>query len=298
MSWLTDFVGPRLREIVGSEPEESLEPTECPACKWDIAPTDPRAALRICPRCEYHFPLPVDERLRMVFDDAVFHSVQLPQVPSDPLRFRDVRKYPDRLREAQAKTGRDDGLVVAHGTVGGVRTVAAVVDPAFLDGSIGVGVGAGLATAARLSALQQAPLIMFAGPTSPRICEGLFAVSQLSRIAMAAEELRSQRLMFVLVLAEGLSSPFADALAGFADVTIVEGRAVAAFGDLVVTRAETRDVLARILGLVTQRRPAASVHPLRAVTAEGPGESPCGAAQANPDAGGPEPAGTRDAAEP
>ena len=298
MSWLTDFVGPRLREIVGSEPEEALEPTECPVCKWDIAPTDPRAALRICPRCEYHFPLPVDERLRMVFDDAVFHSVQLPQVPLDPLRFRDVRKYPDRLREAQAKTGRVDGLVVAHGTIGGVRAVAAAVDPAFLDGSIGAVVGAGIATAARLSALQQAPLIMFAGPTSPRICEGMFAVAQLSRIAIAAEELRSRRLLFVLVLTEGLSSALADALAGFADVTIVEGRAVAAFGDLVVARAETRNVLARVLSLVTQRRPAASVHPLRAVAAEGPDEGPYDAAQEIPDAGGPESAGTRDAAEP
>lgn len=292
MSWLSDLVGPKLREIVGSDREETAaDGGVCPRCGAESSGGELCDSLWVCPACGHHFPLGAEERLAMLFDDAVYHPIQLPVPPSDPLRFRDVRRYSDRLKDAQAKTGHADALVVAHGKLGGTQVVAAVLDQAFLEGSIGLAFGAGLSTAARLARVQRAPLLIFACPTFSRLNEGLFSVSQLSRIAIAVQDLRSEHALGIVVLTHGPGGVLGEAIASLGDITVVEdGRGndvsktadegepgatepgtaepgaaeTAGTGDLVIHRHDLRDMLVRLVGLSHRRRPLASVLPLRA----------------------------------
>src|SRR3546814_18211455 len=111
-------------------------------------------------------------RLELLFDDGKFKAIERPEVPLDPLKFRDRKRYSDRLREAQAKNGPDEAIVVAHGTMGGKPTVIAVFNFAFMGGSMGIAVGEGLRAPARLGVRQEAALIAFPASGAPPRTEG------------------------------------------------------------------------------------------------------------------------------
>ena len=118
------------------------------------------ANLRVCPHCGHHMRLSVQKRLELLFDDGAFTRIDLPKADLDPLKFRDRKRYTDRLKESQAATGEADAIVVAHGRIGGHPAVIGAFNFAFMGGSMGVAVGDGLVAAARLAITEQAPLIV------------------------------------------------------------------------------------------------------------------------------------------
>ena len=143
MSWLTEVVRPRIRSWLGQEIRDVPENLwrQCPACQQMIFHKDLDANLKVCPHCGHHMRPAALERLAWTFDDGVFNRIELPKVPSDPIKFRDQKRYTDRLREAREKTGLDDAIVVAHGLVGGQRVVVAAMAFEFMGGSMGSAVG-------------------------------------------------------------------------------------------------------------------------------------------------------------
>ena len=128
------------------------------------------AALRVCPHCGHHMRLRRQRRLELLFDDGKYNRIELPKSELDPLKFRDRKRYTDRLNEAQAKTGEQDAIIVAHGTMGGLPAVVAAFNFDFMGGSMGIAVGEGLIAAARLAVLQEAPLIVDSRPRAGRAC--------------------------------------------------------------------------------------------------------------------------------
>ena len=125
MSWLTEFVRPKIRTLLGRrEVPENLW-LQCPSCQQMIFHTELEKNRKICTNCGHHMRPTVAERLAWTFDDGKYTRIELPKVPVDPLRFRDAKRYTDRLKEAREKTQLDDAIAVAHGTIGGQRAVVA-----------------------------------------------------------------------------------------------------------------------------------------------------------------------------
>jgi acetyl-CoA carboxylase carboxyl transferase subunit beta len=282
MSWLTEYVRPRIRTLLGQrEVPENLW-SQCSACQQMIFTKELDRNLKVCTHCGHHMRAGAVERLDWTFDDGKYTRIELPKVPADPLAFRDSKKYVDRLKEARAKTGLEDALVVAHGTIAGHRAVVAAMSFDFMGGSMGAAVGEGLVAAAKLAVLQDAPLIVFTASGGARMQEGTISLMQMPRSTIAALMLKEAHLPYLVVLTDpttgGVTASFAmlgdihiaepGALIGFAGARVIEQtvRETLPEGfqraeylhdhgivDIVVKRTDMRDTLARLIGLL---RPA------------------------------------------
>jgi acetyl-CoA carboxylase carboxyl transferase subunit beta len=304
LSWLTNFVRPRIRALVQkSELPDNLW-SKCPQCGQMIYSRELEAAFYVCPHCGHHMRLPAEKRLAMLFDEGQYHRIELPKVPLDPLRFRDRKRYADKLKEAQARTGLEDAIVVAHGKLGNIPLVAAVFEFDFLGGSMGVGVGEAIVAAARLAVLQQAALIVVPASGGARMQEGILSLMQMPRTIIAVQELREAHLPYIVLLTDPTTGGVSASFAMLGDIAIAEPAAVIGFAgarvieetikeklpegfqraeyllehgmvDLVVPRRELRATLVRVLGLLMNRRPPASIVSLAGAAAakgQNPGE--------------------------
>ena len=291
MSWLTNVVRPKLRELVGGgrEVPENLW-NKCSSCGQMIFHRELQKSFRVCPHCGHHMRLGVNERLAMLFDDGAYQTVDLPKTLADPLKFRDRKKYTERLKEAQAKTGRSEALAVAHGEMGGQPVVIAALNFEFMGGSMGVGVGEGLITAARKAIAEKAPLIVIPASGGARMQEGILSLMQMARTTIGVEEVREAGLPYVVVLTDPTTGGVSASFAMLGDITIAEPGAVIGFAgarvieqtireslpegfqkaeyllehgmiDMVVHRHDLRDTLIRIIGLLRGPRPSFEVVP-------------------------------------
>jgi len=283
MSWLTEFVRPRIRTLFTRREVPDNLWHQCPACQQMIFHRDLTANLKVCTHCGHHMRLTVTERLDWTFDEAGFTRIELPKVPADPLRFRDSKRYSDRLKEARDTTHLDDALAVAHGTIGGAKAVVAVMAFDFIGGSMGAGVGEGLVAAARLATMQAAPLIVFTASGGARMQEGAISLMQMPRSVIATQLVKEAGLPFLVVLTDpttgGVTASFAmlgdvqiaepGALVGFAGARVIEQTVretlpegfqraeyllVHGIIDMVVPRTDLRAMLARLISLLRVRQ--------------------------------------------
>jgi acetyl-CoA carboxylase carboxyl transferase subunit beta len=285
MSWLTEFVRPKIRTLLGRrEVPENLW-LQCPACQQMIFHTELEKNRKICTNCGHHMRATVAERLAWTFDDGTYTRIELPKVPVDPLRFRDSKRYTDRLKEARDKTQLEDAIAVAHGTIGGQRSVVAVMAFDFIGGSMGAAVGEGILSAARLAVLQEAPLIVFTASGGARMQEGMVSLVQMPRTVIATRMVKEAGLPFITVLCDpttgGVTASFTmlgdiqiaepGAEIGFAGARVIEqtvreklpdgfqrSEYLLAHGmvDMVVKRTELSAVLARLISLLRVREKA------------------------------------------
>jgi acetyl-CoA carboxylase carboxyl transferase subunit beta len=288
MNWLTNFVRPKIRALVRkAEVPENLW-DKCPACAKMIFHRDLEANARVCPHCGHHMRLPALRRLSMLFDEGAFARIELPKTPNDPLRFRDQKRYGDRLKDSREKTGEQDAIVVAHGRIAGLPMVAAVFNFEFMGGSMGLAVGEALLAAAKLAVLQQAALIVVPASGGARMQEGILSLMQLPRTVIAADEVKEAGLPFIVVLTDPTTGGVSASFAMLGDVAIAETGAVIGFAgarvieetireklppgfqraeylrdhgmvDIVVHRHQLRDTLIRVLKLLMAPGPAAEV---------------------------------------
>jgi acetyl-CoA carboxylase carboxyl transferase subunit beta len=285
MNWLTNFVRPKLRALVNRKdvPENLWD--KCPNCSQLIFHRELEANLYVCQHCNHHMRLSAEKRLKMLFDDGKYTRIQLPAPAADPLRFRDQKRYTDRLREARTRTHEDDAIAVAHGELGGIPVVVAALDFNFMGGSMGMAVGNGIIAAARLAVAQLAPLIVVPASGGARMQEGALSLMQMPRTVIAVQEVKEAGLPYVVVLADpttgGVTASFAmlgdlhiaetGAMIGFAGARVIEQtvRETLPEGfqraeyllehgmvDIVVARDELRDTLARMLSLLLRREPS------------------------------------------
>ncbi len=279
MSWLTEYVRPKIRTLfTRREVPENLW-QQCPACEQMIFHTDLAKNLKVCPHCGHHLRASAQERLAWTFDENAYTRIELPKVPVDPLKFRDSKRYTDRLKEARETTHLDDAILVAHGTIADARAVVAVLAFDFMAGSMGAAVGEGIVAAARLAVLQDAPLIVFTASGGARMQEGAVSLMQMPRTIIATRLVKEAGLPFIVVLTDpttgGVTASFAmlgdllmaepGALIGFAGARVIEqtvreklpegfqrAEYLHEHGilDMVVKRTELRDVLARVIDLL------------------------------------------------
>ena len=236
MNWLTNFVRPKIRALVRKTdvPENLWE--KCDACEQMIFRRDLEINHYVCQHCDFHMKLAPKARLASLFDDGDYQRVELPKAPLDPLKFRDSKRYTERLKTAQSKTGEDDAVIVAHGKMDGMGVVMAVFDFSFMGGSMGVAVGEAIIVAARLAVLQRSSLIMIPASGGARMQEGALSLMQLPRTTIAINEVKEAGLPYLVVLTNpttgGVTASFAmlgditlaepDALIGFAGARVIE----------------------------------------------------------------------------
>ena len=280
MSWLAEYVRPKIRTLLGRREVPDNLWMQCPNCQQMLFTRDLERNLKVCAACSFHMRPTAAERLTYTFDaEPGFTRIELPRVPSDPLRFRDSKRYTDRLKEARDATSLEDAVLVAHGTIGGHRAVVAVQAFEFMAGSMGAAVGEAIVAAARLAVLQQAPLIVFTSSGGARMQEGAVSLMQMPRTVIATRLVKEAGLPFLTVLTDpttgGVTASFAmlgdlqlaepGALIGFAGARVIEqtvretlpdgyqrAEYLLAHGilDMVVPRSEMRETLARLVGLL------------------------------------------------
>jgi acetyl-CoA carboxylase carboxyl transferase subunit beta len=290
MSWLAEYVRPKIRTLLGRREVPDNLWIQCSSCQQMIFTKDLDRTLKVCAGCGHHMRPTATERLAYTFDLPDEHGagghirIELPKAPADPLKFRDGKRYTDRLKEARDKTGLDDACIVAHGLIGGHKAVVAAMAFEFMGGSMGAAVGEALVAAARLAVLQDAPLIVFTASGGARMQEGAISLMQMPRSIIATRLVKDAGLPFITVLTDpttgGVTASFAmlgdiqlaepGALIGFAGARVIEqtvretlpdgfqrAEYLHAHGiiDSVVKRADMNQTLARLIGLLRNRAP-------------------------------------------
>jgi acetyl-CoA carboxylase carboxyl transferase subunit beta len=297
MNWISDWALPKIQGLFKREAPENLW-HNCPSCQQMIFHRDLEKALRVCSHCGHHMRLGAAQRLEATLDPG-FSRIELPKAPADPLRFRDQRRYADRLRESQTKTSMDDAVAVAHGTINGQRAVVAAFEFAFMGGSMGAGVGEAIVTAAKLAVLQDAPLIVFTASGGARMQEGAISLMQMPRTVIATRMVKEAGLPFITVLCDPTTGGVTASFAMLGDIQIAEPGAMIGFAgarvieqtvreklpegfqraeyllehgilDMVVKRGEMRETLARVISLLRQPVLAQSDEEAEAAAAPAP----------------------------
>jgi acetyl-CoA carboxylase carboxyl transferase subunit beta len=284
MNWLTDYVRPKINSLFSRrELPENLW-RKCPECGHMIFHREFAEALHVCPNCDHHMPLPPRARFTALFDAGAWIETPLADPVADPLKFRDQKRYPDRIKEARANTGEHEAMLVARGDIGGLHTVAACQNFAFMAGSMGMAVGDAIIAAAETAASVNAPLVLFAAAGGARMQEGILSLMQMPRTTIAVQMLREARLPFVSVLTDPTTGGVTASYAMLGDVQLAEPGALICFAgprvieqtiretlpegfqrseylldhgmlDRVVHRRKLRDELATILRLLTRQPP-------------------------------------------
>ncbi|MBX3499446.1 MAG: acetyl-CoA carboxylase, carboxyltransferase subunit beta [Alphaproteobacteria bacterium] len=286
MNWLTNFVRPKLRALVArKEAPENLW-LKCPACEQMLFHRDLETNQQVCNHCNHHLRIRPLQRLPHLFDGGKHEVHAVPRPIVDPLKFRDQKRYIDRLKEAQSQAGPGgDGIVVASGEMEGQPAVVAIFDFGFMGGSMGMAVGEGVVTAARIAVQKNAPLILFSASGGARMQEGILSLMQMPRTTIAVREVKEAGLPYIVVLTDPTTGGVTASLAMLGDIHIAEPGSLIGFSgqrvtqaairetpppdfqraefqykhgmvDLVVHRHELRDTLARIISIL-MKRPAA-----------------------------------------
>ena len=283
MNWLTNLVRPKIRALVRKEDVPENLWIKCPSCGQMIHHKEFEANLKVCHHCQHHARLTARERLDYLFDEDTVEPIELPKTPVDPLKFRDLKRYTDRLKEAQSKTGLKDAVIVAHGHINGEKAVAIAFEFGFIGGSMGIAVGEAIRTAARLAELQKAPLIAIPCSGGARMQEGILSLMQMPRSVIAVDRVKAAGLPYLVLLTDPTTGGVTASFAMLGDVTIAEPGAVIGFAgarvieetiretlpdgfqraeyllehgmvDLVVPRGDLRETVGRLLSLMMNRR--------------------------------------------
>jgi acetyl-CoA carboxylase carboxyl transferase subunit beta len=243
-NWLTNFVLPKIRAVVHRKEMPDNVWRKCPGCEQMLFHRELAANLDVCRNCGHHFRIGSAARFALLFDGGVSERLELPRVPADPLRFRDRKRYTDRLKEAQAAHGAtSDAIALAKGRIGGQAAVVAAFDFDFMGGSMGVAVGEGLVAAARAAVAGEAALIVVPSSGGARMQEGILSLMQLPRTILAADLVKEAGLPYIVLLTDPTTGGVSASFAMVGDIAIAEPGAVVGFAGARVIEETIREKL-------------------------------------------------------
>ena len=244
MNWLTNYIRPKIRSIVGEAkeiPDNLWE--KCPSCGGMLFHRDLKAAQNVCYHCDYHLRIDVIERLKNLFDEGKYKEIAVPDVPTDPLKFKDKKRYQDRLVEAQKKRGRKDAIVVAEGKVRGQGLVVAAFDFGFQGGSMGAGVGEGIVKAAERAIEKKLPLMVIPSSGGARMQEGAISLMQMPRTIIAVDMVKEAGLPYIVLLTDPTTGGVSASFAMLGDIHMAEPGATIGFAGKRVIQETIREEL-------------------------------------------------------
>jgi acetyl-CoA carboxylase carboxyl transferase subunit beta len=289
MNWITNYVRPRINSMLGRR--------EVPENLWVKDPESGEMVFHkeleenqyVIPSSGHHMKIAAKERLRFFFDDGRYELLESPKVAVDPLKFRDEKRYTDRLREAKSKTGLDDAVVAGSGRIDGLEIMAVVQDFNFIGGSLGTAAGEAIIHALDVARQRRLPVVLFAASGGARMQEGILSLMQLPRTIVAVERLKEAGLPYVVVLTNPTTGGVTASYAMLGDIHVAEPGALIGFAgqrvieqtireklpegfqraeylmehgmvDMVVSRLEMKETLARLLKILL-KEPAVEIVP-------------------------------------
>ncbi len=285
MNWISNVVPPKIRSILKRETPENLW-VKCPDSGQLVFHKDLEANHFVVPGSGYHMRCPVKSRLTHLFDNGAYEEIATPDVPADPLKFKDVKPYTDRLKEYRSKTGGQDAVKLAYGKIENAPATVAVQDFEFMGGSLGMAAGEAIVTGMELAVARKTPFIIFTASGGARMQEGMFSLMQMPRTTVAVRRLRAAKLPYIVVLTNPTTGGVTASYAMLGDIHIAEPGAVIGFAgarvieqtirerlpegfqraeylkahgmvDMVVPRTDMRATLARLCRLLTNAPAAA-----------------------------------------
>jgi acetyl-CoA carboxylase carboxyl transferase subunit beta len=283
MSWLN-----RVRQSIPFLPKRETPDNlwhKCRNCEAMVFTKEWEDNLSVCPRCDHHSRIGPRKRFEQIFDPG-YSLLAPPKVAEDPLKFRDSKRYSDRIKAARQETGQPDALINARGQIEGQRAIVGVQDFAFMGGSMGLGVGAAFILGARAAIEDKCPYIIFTAAGGARMQEGILSLMQMPKTTVAIAELREAGLPYIVVLTDPTTGGVTASYAMLGDVQIAEPGALIGFAgrrviestireklpegfqraeylldhgmvDMVVERSELRARLGQLIGYLTPQRAAA-----------------------------------------
>jgi acetyl-CoA carboxylase carboxyl transferase subunit beta len=284
MSWL-NRVRQKIPFITKRETPDNLW-HKCPSCGQMIFLKEYEENQSVCPKCQHHGRVGPYARFNDLFDSGVYVLLPAPQVREDPLKFRDSKKYADRLKAARQATGEGDALINAKGMIEGLHAVVGVQDFAFMGGSMGLAVGAAFVAGVEAAIAERCPYIIFTAAGGARMQEGILSLMQMPRTTVAIAKLREAGLPYIVVMTDPTTGGVTASYAMLGDVQLAEPGALIGFAgqrviestireklpegfqraeylldhgmlDMVVHRHQLRAQLARLIGYLTPAKAAA-----------------------------------------
>jgi acetyl-CoA carboxylase carboxyl transferase subunit beta len=245
VNWIKNFVRPKIRSILGTDKREVPENmwVKDPDSGQMVFYKDLEANQYVMPQSGYHMRMPPEARLKSMFDEGAYEKIAMPQVPADPLKFRDERKYADRIKEARTKNGVDDCIQAAVGELDGFPVTIAVQDFAFMGGSLGMAAGEAIITAMRTAASRKTPFVFFISSGGARMQEGVLSLMQMPRTTVAVQELRAAKLPYIVVLTHPTTGGVTASYAMLGDIHISEPGALIGFAGQRVIEQTIREKL-------------------------------------------------------
>lgn len=230
MNWLSNFVRPKIQALMGTKQEtpDNLW-TKCPSCEHMLFHRDLAEHHKVCHHCGHHFRITANERFNILFDQGSYTLHPIPKVLQDPLKFRDLKKYNDRLKEYRQKTGNDDAIQVAFGPIGGINTVVAAFDFTFMGGSMGIKVGEGIVAASDLALKTHTPLLVIPASGGARMQEGILSLMQMPRTTIAVKRIKEAGLPYFVLLTDPTTGGVSASFAMLGDITFAEPGATIGF---------------------------------------------------------------------
>ncbi len=228
MNWITNYVKPKLDFLGRKNMPENLWIKD-PDSGEMVFHTDLEANQFVVPGSGYHMAITAPERLKHFFDDGAFERFEQPTVAVDPLKFRDERRYTDKLKENRAKTGTEDTIVAGTGKVAGMDVTACVQDFKFMGGSLGMAAGEAIINAMEQAVRRNTPLVLFAASGGARMQEGILSLMQLPRTTVAVQMLREAGLPYIVVLTNPTTGGVSASYAMLGDIHIAEPGALICF---------------------------------------------------------------------
>ncbi|MBB2817647.1 acetyl-CoA carboxylase, carboxyltransferase subunit beta [Rhizobium sp. K102] len=282
MNWITNYVRPRINSMLGRrEVPENLW-IKCPETGEMVFHKDLESNKWVIPASGYHMKMPAKARLADLFDNGEYESLPQPKVAQDPLKFRDSKKYIDRLRDSRLKTEQEDTILAGLGKVRGLKLVAVVHEFNFIGGSLGIAAGEAIVKAFERATSEKCPLVMFPASGGARMQEGILSLMQLPRTTVAVDLLKESGQPYVVVLTNPTTGGVTASYAMLGDIHLAEPGAEIGFAgkrvieqtlreklpegfqtseyllehgmvDMVVKRHDIPETLARLLKILTKK---------------------------------------------
>src|SRR5437763_365555 len=228
MNWLTSVVRPKIRSLLKREVPENMW-IKCPEPGQRAFYKGVEANQLVIPSSNYHMRMGAAARLKSMFDGETWFDIGVPDVSVDPLKFRDERRYVDRLKDARAKTGLNDAIKIGFGKLDGLAVVIGVQDFDFMGGSLGMAAGEAVITVLETAVQRATPFILFAASGGARMQEGILSLMQLPRTTVAVQELREAKKPYIVVLTNPTTGGVTASYAMLGDVHIAEQGALIGF---------------------------------------------------------------------
>ncbi len=229
MNWISNYMKPKINSIFSRRETPDNLWTKCKECGAMLFHRELADNLNVCINCDHHMNITPRDRCISMFDGSVFEEFKAKDVILDPLKFKDQKKYTDRIKDARKKTGEDEAMFLAKGKMGRTQVVVAVQDFSFMGGSMGMGVGNAIIAACEQALKLKCPLILFSAAGGARMQEGIMSLMQMPRTTVALQLLKEANLPFIVVLTHPTTGGVTASYAMLGDVHIAEPNALICF---------------------------------------------------------------------